>query len=114
MATKLYDGGTYQVAVSATGILKAPKRYGSLETEALFGETVTVLDSTIEYVRVRAVLDGYEGYVNRKHLKKALLEPTHRVSVAKVLAYREPNFKTSRVGWLAMNSLVTIGGSGPP
>ena len=93
-----------QVTTASTGLFCSPE--GSLETELLFGETFEIERHEGEWVYGTASIDGYRGYLRAAHLTSNVRIPTHRVSAAHTVAYRDPNFKSGRMAELHMNALV--------
>lgn len=95
-----------RVCASRTGVYKLPSEHADLETEALCGEEVEVLDRCGDWVQVVTKRDEYPGYILREHLHDGPA-PTRWISDKIVPVYSRPDFK-----WpihdrhLYMNSLV--------
>jgi len=103
------QGGVYQVGVSFTGLYRTPSEHASLETEVLYGETVRIIGFKPDWAKVRAELDGYEGYVRLADLSASRKEaPTHRVSRPTAAVYASPDFKKGVVSTLYMNARVQV------
>ena len=61
--------------------------------ELLYGEAVEILENGKEWLHVKSLHDGYEGYVRGGALK-AHAEKTHRVNIPLTHSYSAPDFKT--------------------
>lgn len=106
--TDLVIGNTYSVK---EGIVPLRTRYGTraeLDTELLFGESVTVLAECKDYLRVRTT--GYlkEGYIPRTALAPRRFRPTHRVWVPHVVASKTRPVQSVATLDLPMNALVRV------
>lgn len=97
-----------QVRVGSTWLLSEPPDESSRETQVLFGEIVTVLEHEGEWAKVRAHLDGQEGYVEALHLSPPRFEPTHWVCVPHTLVTKERAVQSPVVMDLWMNARVHI------
>ena len=101
-------GNTYSVK---KGIVPLRTRYGTraeLDTELLFGESVIVLSRNKGYLRVRAKLDGKEGYIPATALANKRFRPTHRVWVPHVVASKTRPVQSVATLDLPMNALVRV------
>ncbi len=105
----LQEGVKRRVIVPATDLLDGTGAKARVDTQCLYGGTVDILRQKGRFARVRADLDGYEGYVARKDLGLYNSAPTHRVRVPQAAVYAEPSFKDRSQTVLAMNSLVQVG-----
>jgi cell wall-associated NlpC family hydrolase len=84
-----------------------PTETSSLETECLFGETVEVLDESIDWVYCKLNTDGYHGWVKKEGLSKTK-KPTHRVSVNRSFVYEDKNAKSNCLLYLPLGSQLVI------
>ena len=106
--TNFIIGNTYLVQ---EGIVPLRTRYGTraeLDTELLFGESVTVLARRKGYLRVSAQLDGKEGFIPATALASRRFIPTHRVWVPHVVTSRKRPVQSAEVLHLPMNALVRV------
>lgn len=106
--TDLIIGNTYSVR---EGIVPLRTRYGTraeLDTELLFGESVRVLAYRKGYLRVRAELDGKEGFIPGTALASRQFIPTHRVWVPHVVTSKTRPVQSAEVLHLPMNALVRV------
>lgn len=98
----------YQVDVTCTGVFREASESSPIETEALYGELVSVIGFDGEWARVVTVLDKYPGCIRAAHLSKPL-PTTHRISAVSAPLFRDPSFKTPLIyDELFMNSLVFV------
>ncbi len=98
----------YQIITPSAPMRHGPDGMSGLETDALFGESVSILDETeTHWVRVRLETDGYEAWVERTMLGE-LPPPTHRVMVARSLITSGNDIKTPSLGYLPMAAQVSV------
>jgi cell wall-associated NlpC family hydrolase len=81
-----------QVTESSAPLRGSPAPDARLETEALYGETVTVYDDAEGWGWVQLARDGYVGYLPLAALGLPS-EPTHRVAALSTHAYPGPSIK---------------------
>ena len=91
---------------------REPRFDATLDTEALFGETVTVYDEREGWAWVQLERDGYVGYMPSEGLARDIAAPTHRVAVLRTYVYPEPDGKTPPLALLSFNALVTVSEAG--
>lgn len=100
---------SYQVIEPGTPLFAAPRSDIPIETELLFGETVTALEEEREgWLKVRNDYDGYEGYVDILALSREIDTPTHYVAWPEAIVLAERAVQSRRVARLEMNSRVTV------
>lgn len=101
----------YQIITPSAPMRHGPDSMSGLETDALFGESVNILNEGDEgaagWVRVRLETDDYEAWVERTTLGK-LPPPTHRVMVARSLITSGKDIKTPSLGYLPMAAQVSV------
>ncbi|MFJ5488958.1 SH3 domain-containing protein, partial [Hansschlegelia beijingensis] len=96
-------------AVGHVGIRRAPGPDAPLETEALFGEEVTVYDELEGWSWLQLATDGYVGYAPSAALSGELGPgATHRVSALRTLLFPIPSIKAPPVDALSMNALASV------
>ena len=86
---------------------RSPKGDAPLETEALFGESVTVYDEQGEWAWAQLERDQYVGYLPRAALG-APSAPTHRVAALRTHAYPGPAIKLPPRMALSLGARLTI------
>jgi cell wall-associated NlpC family hydrolase len=94
------------VARALVPLRKAPESSRGFETEALFGERLTIYDEGVGWAWVQLAHDGYVGYVPSDALQRGTIEPTHRIQTLGTFLYGAPDIKSPPLMHLAMNALV--------
>jgi cell wall-associated NlpC family hydrolase len=89
---------------------RQPRFDAILDSEALFGETLTLLDENEGWAWVQLARDGYVGYMPSEGLSPAVRAPTHRVATLRTYVYPEPDFKRPPLALLSMNALLSAAG----
>lgn len=107
-ASTFADGIEKQTIRAALGLRRQPKSSFGLETEALFGERVTVFDEADGWAWVQLARDGYVGYVPADGLTTAIEASTHRVSSISTFIYAEPDIKSAPLLHLSLNCEVSV------
>jgi cell wall-associated NlpC family hydrolase len=103
-----YAGGQGMRIVAASAPLRrSPQVDAPLETEALFGETVTVYDESEGWAWAQLERDQYVGYLPEAVLG-APSAPTHRVAALRTHAYPGPAIKLPPRMALSLGAQLTI------
>ncbi|MGE0628113.1 MAG: NlpC/P60 family protein [Hyphomicrobiaceae bacterium] len=106
-APRYVTGTRRRVRRAAVPVRREPKPSLGLETEALFGEIVTVYDEADGWAWIQLEHDNYVGYVPADTLT-APAEPTHRVSATGTFLYAEEDIKSPPLMHLSINSRLTV------
>lgn len=101
-------GYTAQVMRGAVPVRKSPDGSRGLETEALYGETLTVYDESEGWAWVQLARDGYIGYIPADAITRQTMQPTHRVQALGTFLYPVPDIKSPPLTHLAMNAVVAV------
>lgn len=107
-AKRFVDGTRYQVIEPATALRRSPSHEARLETEALFGEIVTVYDVEEGWAWGQLETDGYVGWVSANALGAPGPAPTHKVSVPRTLCFPAADIKRPPLAALPMGSRLAI------
>lgn len=107
-APAFVPGREAQITRATVPIRKLPATACGLETEGLFGETLTVYEDKNGWSWVQLHRDSYVGYVPSDCLSGALVRPAHRVSALGTFVYSVPDIKAPPVMHICMNSVVAI------
>ena len=108
-ALRFETGERRRVAVGHAPLRRAPQPDAMLETEALFGEVVTVYDELDGWAWVQLALDSYVGYMPSAALSADLGPgPTHRVAALRTLLFPAPSFKVPPVDALSTGARVSV------
>lgn len=110
VALRYVTGEICQVTVPALPLRREPRFDATLDTEALFGETLTLFDESEGWAWVQLARDGYVGYMPSEGLGSAIATPTHRVAVLRTYVYPSPDIKTPPLALLSLNSLLPVAG----
>jgi len=87
----------YQVLADSVVVTDKPEMIAEATTEFLFGEQLEVIGrDDDEWVKVRSIRDGYEGYVPRGELDDEIHKPTHKISGLRGFGYTESDYKSSQ------------------
>jgi len=108
-APRYVAGEQRQLDVPVLPLRREPRFDATLDTEALFGETLTLLDEREGWAWVQLARDGYVGYMPSEGLSLAVRTPTHKVAALRTYVYPEPDFKRPPLVLLSMNALLSGG-----
>lgn len=84
-----------------------PTEESSLETECLFGETISVLDTATNWYLCKLHTDNYHGWLKKKDLGH-LLAPTHRVISIRSFLYINRSIKSPIYNYMPLGAKLTI------
>ncbi len=106
-----YAAGEPGFIVRATVPLrKLPDPARGFETEALFGEGLTIFEEVNGWAWVQLARDGYVGYVPSDAIVRGIVHPTHRVQTLGTFLYGAPDIKSSPIMHLALNTPLAVRG----
>ena len=91
-APRYAEGQGMRIIAASAPLRRSPQADAPLETEALFGEAVTVYDEGEGWAWAQLERDQYVGYLPAAALG-APAEPTHRVATLRTHAYPGPAIK---------------------
>ncbi len=109
-APRFVEGTKRQVAIGLVQVKRTPEATSRQDTEALFGETVTVYDTCDGWSWVQLASDGYVGYV----LDSSLGPPhaaTHKVTAERTFLYPEADIKSPTLAALSLGSELAVAGT---
>jgi cell wall-associated NlpC family hydrolase len=109
-ATRFVEGRPGQIIRAAVPVRRTPDFSRGLESEALFGEALTVFDEANGWAWVQLARDRYVGYVPSESLTREVQAPTHRIQSLATFLYPVPDIKSPPIMHLPMNALLTIRG----
>ncbi len=110
-AERFTEGQPGVVRVGVADLRRAPDPTLGIDTQLLFGETVTVYDVQEGWAWVKNHRDGYVGYLAADTLDGPTGEATHHVAALRTFLYAEPDMKTPVLGALSMTSPLRIVGT---
>lgn len=107
-APRFVEGAPARVTRSVVPLRRTPTAGAPLETEALFGERLTVFDEADGWAWVQLARDRYVGYVASAALASDIVEPTHRVEALGTFVYPHADIKAPPVMHLPLGAEVTV------
>lgn len=111
-AERFVPGVRRRVAVPVTALKRRPAADASLDSEALFGETVMVYEETDEgWAWGQLETDGYVGWFSADALAPAGAPATHQVSALATFLYPGPEMKLPPVAVLPFGARLTVTGT---
>jgi cell wall-associated NlpC family hydrolase len=110
-AGRFTTGAPKRVVVSFAPLHRHPSREAPVDTQALFGESVTIYDEHEGWAWVQLDDDGYVGYLPSEALGAPGAEPTHRVRAIRTFIYPGPNLKLPYRDYLTLNAKVAVTGA---
>ena len=92
-APRYAEGRPMYVSTGIADVRRAPSHDAVLDTQALFGEAVTLYEDHEGWGWVQLGKDHYVGYIAMSALSQGRLASTHRVRVLRTLIYPCPDLK---------------------
>lgn len=109
-APRFVEGAPRQVSAGLASVRRKPDPASRQDTEALFGEAVTVYDVRDGWAWVQLQSDGYVGYVQESTLGDCHA-PTHTVIAERTFLYSEADIKSPALMALSLGSLLAVTGA---
>ncbi|WP_299391169.1 C40 family peptidase [Pelagibius sp.] len=109
-AVRFAEGRPAGIARGVVDLRRTPDAGSGLDSQLLFGETVTVFDEAEGWAWVQNQTDGYVGYVESRALGAAPSPPTHRVTALRSYLFPEPNLKAPPLDCLSIGSPLCVTG----
>ncbi len=94
------------IITPSAGMFHAADRASGRETDALFGETVSVVSRQGGWAEVILATDGYRAWIAEDALG-VLSAPSHHITAPRALITVAPDIKSPAAGYLPMGSLIT-------
>jgi cell wall-associated NlpC family hydrolase len=107
-AERFTTGTLKRVVATFSALHRHPSREAPVDTQAIFGESVTVYDEHEGWAWVQLHEDGYVGYLPSAALGEAGPEPTHKVRAIRTFIYPGPNLKLPYQDYLTLSSQVAV------
>ncbi len=105
-APRYAAGEKCQLVVPVLPLRREPRFDATLDSEALFGESVTVFDESEGWAWVQLSRDGYVGYMPSEGLAREGFTPTHKVATLRTYVYPVPDIKSPPLALLSLNALL--------
>jgi cell wall-associated NlpC family hydrolase len=107
-AGRFSEGRRYRLAAGSAPLRREPRPDAPLDTEALFGEEITVYEENEGWAWAQLGADGYVGYLPESALGKVGPDPTHRVAVLRTFLFPGPSIKLPPMEVLPLGGLVSV------
>lgn len=107
-APRYVAGEKRQVNRAAIAVRKTPDPAAGLETEAIFGETLTLYDQSGGWAWVQLERDNYVGYLPADALTSDIQHTTHWVKNVGTFVYPAPDIKSPPILHLTLTSEVAV------
>ena len=96
----------YQIITPSAAMMAQPDALSGRETDALYGETVSVIKQQGDWVEVVLETDGYQAWVESTCLGQ-LPPATHHVINPRALLTATPDIKSPAMGYLPLEALIS-------
>lgn len=114
-ARRFVEGEPRVVVEPVTALRPAPAADAPLDTQALFGERVTVYETTDEgWAWGQLVADGYVGWLPAAALGSPSAAVTHRVRALGTFVFPGPSIKLPPLASLPFGARVAVAREAPP
>jgi cell wall-associated NlpC family hydrolase len=108
-AAQFVDGVDYEVIEPIADLRRVPSPAAALDTQALYGERVTIYEMTDEgWAWGQLAIDGYVGWLAANALTKPSPAPTHTVIVPRTLAFPAADIKQPPLAAPPMGAAVAV------
>ena len=107
-AKRFVEGKRYQVIEPNAAVRRAPSHDARLDTEALFGDIVTVYDIEEGWAWGQLETDSYVGWLSANALAAPGGAATHKVFVPRTLCFPAPDIKRPPLAALPMGARLAI------
>lgn len=109
-AARFVDGRKMQVKDGIADLKREPRPDARLDTQALYGEIVTVYDEEEGWAWAQLERDSYVGWIAANLLWSRIETPTHRVRVPRSFVFPRPEIKDPPLLALPLGAQVEIVG----
>jgi cell wall-associated NlpC family hydrolase len=107
-AERYVPGALMAVQEGVVDVRREPRPDCPIDTQALYGERVTVYDEEEGWAWAQLARDGYVGWIAANTLWSALRSPTHRVGVPRTFVYPAASIKQPPLLALPLSAEVEI------
>lgn len=107
-ASRFVEGTPGQIVWPAVPLRKAGDPSLGIETEALFGESLTIYEESNGWAWVQLIRDRYVGYIPADAISHSIAMPTHRVQALGTFLYPGPDIKAPPIMHLPLNSVLQV------
>jgi Bacterial dipeptidyl-peptidase Sh3 domain/NlpC/P60 family len=107
-AAAFVEGLTLHVCAGSADLRHSPAPDAPLDTQALYGEEVTLYEDHEGFGWVQLARDGYVGYMAMAALATGQIKPTHHVIVNRSFVYPGPDLKIPARDALPLGASVCV------
>lgn len=107
-AERFVEGAVMEVKEGVVDLRREPRPDCPIDTQALYGERVTVYDEEEGWAWAQLARDGYVGWIAANVLWSALRTPTHRICVPRTFVYPAASIKQPPLLALPLSAEVEI------
>ncbi|MBM3576778.1 MAG: NlpC/P60 family protein [Alphaproteobacteria bacterium] len=107
-ADRYVEGVAMEVRDCVVDLRREPRPDAAIDTQALYGERVTVYDEEEGWAWAQLARDNYVGWIAANTLWRELSAPTHRICVPRTFIYPGPNIKLPLLNALPLGAEVAI------
>lgn len=111
-AARFVEGTLQQVLVPTATAFATPRPDAAIVSEALYGERVTVYETTGEgWAWGQMQADGYMGWFSANAFGPVGKPATHRVTALRSFIFLTPDIKHAPAAWLSFASRIAVNGT---
>ncbi|MDK4706564.1 NlpC/P60 family protein [Rhizobium sp. CNPSo 4062] len=110
-AERFVEGSSARITVPVVALRPKPDLASGIDTELLMGEEVTIFERRDGWCWVKALSDGYVGYLPETAIKEGAAASTHVIVPQRTFLYPEPELRKPHAAILSMGSLVHVTGT---
>jgi cell wall-associated NlpC family hydrolase len=110
MATHFSKGEQKTIKAVTATLRKEPHAQSPQETEALYGETVTVYGVEDGHALIQMHRDHYVGWIPEALMAESAYAPTHKIKVPRSYVFSSPNIKAPQPIALSLESFLCVNG----
>lgn len=107
-AERYVEGVAMEVRDCVVDLRREPRPDAAVDTQAIYGERVTVYDEEEGWAWAQLARDHYVGWIAANTLWRELSAPTHRIRVPRTFIYPGPNIKLPPLNALPLGAEVAI------
>jgi len=107
-AGRFVEGRLTQIAAPIVDVKSAPAPDAGLDTQALYGECVTIYEEDEGWAWVQLQRDSYVGYIAAASLAPDIAAATHKIAVRATFVYPGPNMKLPPLATMPFAAEVSI------
>ena len=96
---------SHQIITPSAAMMALPDALSGRETDALFGESVTILQTKRDWAEVILETDGYQAWLKTEALGH-LPEASHHIIAPRALLTKTPDIKSPAIGYLPLGAMI--------